>query len=535
MPHHLRGWKFVAFALSVIGVTSCSQYNDGIGPMEAELETLRSSANGLLYPPYLRAEPAGLEENFYALRLKLALGQKPAVKLTRASMESFKKMAQESSPITGRFWLAAFLEAGQDAALSSQDPEIIRSMRQPGGWFEDGINVDPKAHAELTFEALTVLKVMGKLSNEDRVASEAWLTRQLQDDNIEVRAAAADALRIIDKDVPAEAAAVAAPSSSQFLSLEPESRLDLLSKTYAYVRLRVAADLPVELDRRDWSRVFGANVVGGSLKIIYKVSTILLASDVDAAVLAPAVRRLAGDTLDDGTVRDTSTYLGDPMSTFYGLRLRQLSGEPTEDHSIAQALERFKNEHSIQDDTEMTLSIEGALQLATGQISSGLSRECGRNLELTIEEIRSWQTRTEVCLASSNQLSNPAVVQWGTGTAEGAAAAARLVNSLLAVGVPIEKLPTWIKPDTLGFYLQSSDLYGGTENFAEVMAAFYSMGGRLNEARLNSILQDFESRRGCEQLPSLYEADSDEASCDLEATVAVRRMMEAVDASRGNP
>ena len=107
------------------------------GPLAVELNTLVSQRDGLYFPPYLLDEPAGPEDNAFAVLTAEELRRPSTVRLTAAEMAKLREDALANSGLYGRWWLSVIGEHAGHGLLTDADFRAIDALRAPGGWYAD--------------------------------------------------------------------------------------------------------------------------------------------------------------------------------------------------------------------------------------------------------------------------------------------------------------------------------------------------------------------------------------------------------------
>jgi hypothetical protein len=97
---------FIALLLSGVVLTGCGAPRLGSTGFSREVESLRSTENGLYYPPYLRGEPAGVADNYYALKIEKLLGQHVELRLDAKSIGFLRTEALNANEFVGGSWLS---------------------------------------------------------------------------------------------------------------------------------------------------------------------------------------------------------------------------------------------------------------------------------------------------------------------------------------------------------------------------------------------------------------------------------------------
>lgn len=504
----------------IVGIVGCSSH----GPTPAaapELNVLKSEGDGLYYPAYVRSQPAGPEDNSYAIQIESMLGNAQHVSLSAKTRDFFHDEAVSTSPVIGRSWLVPILAGGDRSILTKNDTNALRALRTKDGWFADPVVTDAGSRADVTARALSVLAALGSVTAEDVTASEGWLTSQMNESDLATRASAAVGLKSLGVKVSAAAANISAPASAEFPNLQPDARTELLADTYNYARLRSAAGLAVTLSTRDWMHVLDANVTMMPLKSLYQVVFILTSAGTSASDMDTADARLKADALPDGTFRDPSAYTGDILSTFYVLALKSSAGSSMTDAKMAQAVETHAASQPDSADALTKFTYQSALSLASGQAAGPTATaRCAAATTVDETSAAAFELVTRACHLQKLTVGAPQVNRWSTQTAQGAVAAARLVNGFTEMGALRSTQPSWLPASSFAPFVMRGDDLGGLRNYAELLRAYTAVGGHLTAVQSGTVNQTFTSARGCPDLPDLYRATAD-GDCDLATSLSV--------------
>ncbi|MDW6062125.1 hypothetical protein SAZ11_34005 [Streptomyces sp. FXJ1.4098] len=189
----------LAGALAAALLTGCQSAASDSGerrPVTEELSILMSAQNQLYYPPFLRDEPTGPQDNAYAQRTRALLGTPPRLDLNHKTAEFFRQDALGSSPLWGRGWLVPLAASGADGLLNDRDAADVRRMRTADGWYRAPLPrraarsqpTEPAEPAEpagqqaknayraaATATALEILRAHGGITEADRRATLPWL------------------------------------------------------------------------------------------------------------------------------------------------------------------------------------------------------------------------------------------------------------------------------------------------------------------------------------------------------------------------
>ena len=501
--------------------TAANKHSAKPSPVTAELGTPRSPINGLYYPPFLRLETAGPEYNCYALLTDNALGHRSRLVLTAKTEQSLRSEALSASPVTGRRWLLPIREAGATNVLNGQDIRAITALRARDGYFDDPAAVSPAGRISATADAIVVLTGLNALTPEDRQTSASWLRKQLAVPSLIQRSFAADALGLMGAPLPSEIAPQSAPDAVNFGQLDQDARNQLLLDTYGYVRLRTDTGQPAEVDSQTWQQVLNNNVSSLDWRSIYYLVVILKAVGLSQAAFQPVRDRLSAERLPDGSITDPTSYSGDPATTFFGLQLRSLAKEDTQDSEVAKALETAAKLPDSANDRGSRLAIAAALRLAASPPGEPTqTSDCnGPVAVVNKDSVAAWQRIVWYCGTLSISVADPNIKVWSVTDPEGVVAAARLVNAM--DDDHLSSWPTWVTRNVFAPYLKNAHAVVNVANYAEVIRAFLILGGSLRPEELAVADQTFRPAKGCPQLPHLYRTDSADQGCDLVTTMAV--------------
>ncbi|MCW2641272.1 MAG: hypothetical protein JWP76_3578 [Dactylosporangium sp.] len=535
MPRRPSPFKQTAVAtLAVLLVIALPGCGSGGGkpiapaPVAHELSALLSTKNGLYYPPFLRNEPAGPEDNSYAIRIRSLLGDTPQLSLSGKTAAFFHDEAVAASPLWGRMWLAPLASSGSPGVLADTDVAAVRAMRTDGGWFSepDSPRPDtPEYRAAATAAALEVLRSRGPIAASDRQVTLAWLdTASRSHPALPVAADLARSYRLLDAPVPAPLAALPRPPARTFAGLGPQARYEYLLEAYSYASLTAAAGGKAELDRAAWQHVLEHNTRSLGYRDLYYLVVVASAAGTPVPAFAGVRARIADNTLPDGAVRDPDAYVGSPEASLYALRLRALAGESTRDTRLADALRKASAEHQASAGPYERLVTSSTLHLAGAAAGPELCRSPDAvPTAVTQDNVEAWSRAALACVDSGAKVSVPGVAAWPLDDPAGVTAASTLVTGLTDSGHP-HTAPSWISAQALRPWATNPERLGSTSGYATTVRAYLLLGGRFDQELRDGIRQGIDDRHGCPQLPSLYQADGTEPACDLKATWAVWKL-----------
>lgn len=520
-------------------LTGCEKSATGEGgaaaPVTRELSILVSAQNGLYYPPFLRNEPAGPEDNSYAVRLRALLGAQPQLGLTAQTAGFLRREAVETSPLWGRLWLAPLASAGAAELLSDADADALRAMRTPGGWFgepDSSAQDDGPYRAAATAAALESLAVCGEVTEEDRVRTLPWLRQAAGADGRRTLAEAADlarAFRLLGAQVPQALTDTPAPATPDFTALGEDKRYQALLDAYSYTVLRQAADLPSGLDATLWAKLLRQNSASLGFRDLYFTTAVAQAAGAPSDVLAAVRDQVAENVLSDGTVRDPSAYTGSPEAAVYGLRLRALAGESTWDEAQAKALRAIAADPQANTGTHVRLTVAAGLKLAAGTEPAPADRALCQSPQavpaaVSPENAEGWSRAALACADLGAAPVQPQAPAWSLDDPAKVTAAATLAVTLSDIRLSGEAA-RWVTADELRPWAVNPARLPSVSARATVIRAYLTLGGAPDEQLREAIGQGIGAQRGCARLPSLYRADTSQSGCDLKATWAAWKLM----------
>ncbi|MFG2129040.1 hypothetical protein ACGFNV_14745 [Streptomyces sp. NPDC048751] len=495
-----------------------------------QFDLLVSKENGYYYPPFLREQPAAPEAQSYALRTLSELGRDPRTSMSASRVAEVRREALESSPLWGRDWLVPLRRAGAREALGPSDARAVAGLRVKGGWYADpalGGDGDA-ARLGATWAALDVLKALGRLaqlSATDRSETKDWL-RSLADEPrpLGQSAALAGSLRLLDDEpLPAALTAVAPPSTDDWAALAPDARTDLLNDTYHYVLVQEAAGNRPSLDGTTWQAVLREGAATLTYEQLHHLVHILKASGSKGA-FAPVVRRLEGERLDDGSVRDSGAYLGNPDASLFVERLRGLAGWARRDPRLVEAVDRDEKSGSASQDGAERLGRAALRRVATDEDADTDRRVCADPAVLpttvTDRNATLWQRTALNCADAGAEIGTPEIGHWKLDTPAGVVAAATVVVGLVDAGKR-DAVPRWMTAAALREQARSPERFTSVYDYALVVRAYSLIGGALDAPLREALGRGVTPYKGCPGLPDLYQVGAGDQACDLKTTWAV--------------
>ncbi|WP_326803133.1 hypothetical protein OIE49_17440 [Streptomyces sp. NBC_01788] len=501
----------------------------GVAPVTQELSLLVSAQNGMYYPPFLRDEPAGPENNSYAVRLKTSLGPKPQLGLSAKSGAFFRQEAIGTSPLWGRSWLAPLASAGAADLLTASDAAALRRMRTGQGWFSEPGNEHPDDgpyRAAATAAALEALAASGGITEDDRTLTLPWLRQAAKKtgDSLALSEAAdlARGFRLLGASVPQALMAVREPSISDFTALGEKERYQALLDAYNYAVLSQAAGVPSKLDAKLWAKLVQHNAASLDYRDLYYAVTVAQAAGAPSDSYAAVRNRITADTLPDGTIRDSTAYAGSPEASVYGLRLRALAGESTRDSTQAAALRKIAADPQISADPHVRLTTAAALKLASGAEPTAADSALCHSAEavptaVSPENAEAWSRAALACADMGVGTPQPQAAAWSLDDPAKVTAAATVVTTLSDTGRS-GSVPQWVTAAELRSWAANPERLPSVSAYATVVRAYLIVGGTMDSEIREAIDRGMEAHRGCAQLPSLYRADASQSGCDLKAT-----------------
>lgn len=496
-----------------------------------QFDLLVSKQNGYYYHPFLRQQPAGPQAQSFALRTLSELGRDPKTSMASARVESLRGGALETSSLWGRDWMIPLWRAGAGKALGAGDAADVNRLRAKGGWYVDSALGDDSDGARLgaTWAALEVLDALGRVDDlpaADRAATVSWLRSQAR----KVRAldegsALARSLHFLHEPVPGALTRIAAPRTDDFADLAPDARATRLDDTYSYALIQQAAGKRPAVSRQVWEPVLRDGAATLPYEQLYELVHVLKAAGSPKSVFAPVLKRLDGDRLDDGTVRDPDAYIGDPDASLFVQRLRALAGWSRKDPGLLAALEREEKSDDVSQEGAERLSRAALRKVTAGGGTGERTRQlCAdpRVLPTTVTERNAtqWQRTTLNCADAGASVAAPEIATWSPDTPERVVAAATVAVGL-ADGGRRDSIPSWITADALKPWAQNPDRFTSVYTYALVVRAYSLLGGALDASLREALGRGITPYGGCPGLPGLYQVGGGDSACDLKTTWAV--------------
>ncbi|GGU32775.1 hypothetical protein [Streptomyces lavendofoliae] len=496
-----------------------------------EFDLLVSEQNGYYYHPFLREQPAGAQAQSFALRTLSELGRAPKTSLAPDQARSLRRQALQTSSLWGREWLVPLRRAGADEALGNDDAVAVNGSRNKGGWYVDSALGDDGDAARLgaTWAALGVLDALGRLDDlpaADRAATVTWLRALAGKPRaLDQSCALARSLQLLGEPVPGALTRIAAPRTDDFAALTADERATRLADTYSHVLIQEAAGKRPAVNRRVWEAVLRDGAATLSHEQLYQVVHVLKAAGSPASVFAPVLKRLDGDRLDDGTVRDPDAYIGNPDASLFVQRLRAAAGWSRKDPGLLAALDREEKSGDISEQGAEQLN-RAALRRVTagGGTSERARRLCTdpRVLPATVTEHNAtqWQRTTLNCADAGAPVPDPDVGTWALDTPERVVAAATVAVGFADNRRP-DAVPSWITADALRRWALDPGRFTSVYDYTLVVRAYVLRGGGLDAALSEALGRGVTRYRGCPGLPDLYQVGGGDSACDLKTTWGV--------------
>ena len=532
-----------AAACVLMQAVSCTSQGSGQESREpAYFQSLVSQANGLYYHPFLREERGSPEAQSYALRILEETGAKPKVTVGATTAAALRSDALKTSALWGRYWLVPLREAGAPAVLGRGDAQDVEKLRTGSGWYEDPALGEKSNEGRLgaTWAALEVEAATGtlaKLPATDKAATADWLGR-LADGRpqLDEAAALARCLHLLGRSVPGSLTSVAAPDTSGFTERPAKERAALLEDTYNYVLLHESAGKKPRVDRKTWQQALSHNVASLDYDQLYSLVHILRATGSSKGAFPAVTRRLEQERMQDGTVRDPSSYLGTPDASLLVQQLRSVAGWPVRDKRLLAAVEEQANSQDAPRDGAARLNLAALEHSAGGQPLSRQEAALCRDpstvpATVTADNVAAWQRAAWVCAESGVPIPVPSVTRWSADDLEGAQAAATLVVGLHQADQE-DRTPGWLTADVLRRWAADPGPRASVYDRALIVRAYLLLGGHADESLVRHLASQFRAHRGCPGLPGLYRPD-DEPGCDLKTTWAVWELDKALDRKLG--
>ncbi|MGC0331066.1 hypothetical protein RKD23_004056 [Streptomyces sp. SAI-170] len=492
---------------------------------DREFDVLVSSRNGYHYPPFLREQPAAPEAQSYALRTLTELGRGPRVRLSADRAASMRRDALAASPLWGRTWLIPLREAGASWVLGAQDARAVAGLRSKGGWYVDPALGDDGDASRLggTWAALEVLDALDRLP-ERPSATVGWLRSMARTPRPPAeRAALARSLSLLRRPVPAVLTDADPPRTDDWQTLDGGARADLLSDTYHHVLAQEAAGHHPVVHRTHWEAVLQQGAPTLPYEQLHLLVHLLKAAGSRPAVFAPVAARLEAERLEDGTVRDPDSYVGDPQSSLFVERLRALAGRPRRDPRLLAALDREETSGGGPRDGAERLS-RAALRAVAGGPSEPARQLCADPAVLprtVTEHNATWWQRTALdCADAGVTIDAPEVRRWALETPEEVVAAATVAVGLADSGHR-RRTPRWITSYGLKPWTRAPQRFASVYDYTLVVRAHLLLGGEPDPALRAALERGVTPYRGCPGLPDLYRVGGDDPACDLKTTWGV--------------
>ncbi|WP_369247556.1 hypothetical protein [Streptomyces sp. R41] len=496
-----------------------------------QFELLVSRQNGYYYHPFLREQPAGPQAESYALRTLSELGRDPRTSIASAQVESLRREALETSSLWGRDWMIPLRRAGAGTALGASDAAAVNKLRTKGGWYVDSALGDDSDGARLgaTWAALEVLDALGRLDDlpaADRTATVSWLRSLAKKARaLDEGSALARSLHLLNEPVPATLTRIAAPRTDDFENLTPDARATRLDDTYSYALIQEAAGKRPAVNRQVWEPVLRDGAATLPYEQLYELVHALKAAGSPKAVFAPVLKRLDGDRLDDGTVRDPDAYIGNPDASLFVQRLRALAGWSRKDPGLLAALEREEKSDDAGQEGAERLSRAALRKVTAGGDASDVARQLCADAQVlpatvTVRNATQWQRTALNCADAGAWVPVPKIDSWSPDTPERVVAAATVAVGLADSGQR-DGIPSWITPDALEHWALNPGRFTSVYTYALVVRAYSLLGGELDASLREALGRGITPYRACPGLPGLYQVGGGDSACDLKTTWAV--------------
>ncbi|MGW6910180.1 hypothetical protein [Streptomyces sp. NPDC054940] len=463
------------------------------------------------------------------------LGRDPKTSVASAQVASLRREALETSPLWGRDWLIPLRRAGAGTALGASDAAAVSKLRAKGGWYVDSALGDDSDAARLggTWAALEVLDALGRLDDlpaRDRAGTASWLgsladARATKSLPLDEGSALARSLQLLDEPVPAGLTRIAAPRTDDFAELTPDARATRLDDTYSYTLIQEAAGKRPDADRQVWEPVLRDGAATLPYEQLYQLVHVLKAAGSPKTVFAPVLKRLDGDRLDDGTVRDPDAYIGNPDASLFVQRLRALAGWSRKDPGLLAALKREEKSDDANQEGAERLNRAALREVTAGGGTSDQSRQLCADPQVlpaivTEQNATQWQRTTLNCTDAEASTPVPRIGTWSTDTPERVVAAATVAVGLADSGRR-DSIPSWITADALEHWAQNPGRFTSVYNYALAVRAYSLVGGALDAPLREALGLGITPYKGCPGLPGLYQVGGGDPACDLKTTWAV--------------
>ncbi|MET7859488.1 hypothetical protein ABZS81_20130 [Streptomyces sp. NPDC005318] len=448
-----------------------------------------------------------------------------------AQATSFRRGALETSSLWGRDWMIPLWQAGADEVLGARDAKDVNRLRAKGGWYVDSALGDDgdAAHLGATWAALEVLDALGRLDDlpvADRAATVAWLrSLEGQPRALEQSSALARSLQLLKEPVPGSLTRIAAPSTDDFAALTPDARAIRLADTYNYVLIQEAAGKRPDVNRKVWEPVLRDGVATLTYEQLHDLVHVLKAAGSPKNVFARVLKRLDGERLDDGTVRDPDAYIGDPDASLFVQRLRMLAGWSRQDPGLLTAVEREeKSGEAGQKGAERLNRAALRKVTADGGTSEQARQLCAdpQVLPATVTERNAtqWQRTTLNCTDAGASPATPEIATWNLDTPDRVVAAATVVVGLADSGRR-DRVSSWITAEALKQWARNPDRFTSVYTYALVVRAYSLLGGAPDVTLREALGRGITPYQGCAGLPDLFQVGGGDTACDLKTTWGV--------------
>ncbi|WP_217209940.1 hypothetical protein [Streptomyces sp. AC550_RSS872] len=449
----------------------------------------------------------------------------------------------ETSSLWGRDWLIPLRRAGADEALGAGDAAEVNKARAKGGWYVDSALGGDGDAARLggTWAALEVLDSLGRLDDlpaADRAVTVAWLRSLAEKPRaLDQSSALARSLKLLKEPVPRSLSRIAVPRTDDFADLTPDDRATRLADTYSYVLIQEAAGKRPTVNRRVWEPVLRDGAATLPYEQLYELVLVLKAAGSPKSVFAPVLKRLDGERLDDGTVRDPDAYLGNPDASLFVQRLRAVAGWSHEDPGLLAALEREEKSGDVSQEGAERLNRAALRKVTAGGDTSEQARHlCAdpRVLPTTVTErnARQWQRTALICTDAGASTAAPTIGTWSADTPDGVVAAATVAVGLADSGHR-DRVPSWITADALKQWARNPDRFTSVYDYTLVVRAYALLGGALDATLREALGRGVTPYKGCPGLPGLYQVGRGDDACDLKTTWGVWTLDRQLNGSMG--
>ncbi|MEV0963717.1 hypothetical protein AB0J25_14180 [Streptomyces sp. NPDC049910] len=419
----------------------------------------------------------------------------------------------------------------------------MNGLRAEGGWYVDSALGDDGDPARLgsTWAALEVLNALGRLDSlpaADRASTAVWLRSLARSSRpLDQSGALARSFQLLKEPVPGTLTRIAEPRTDDFAHLTADARANRLADTYSYVLIQEAAGKRPGVNRQAWEPVLRDGAEALPYEQLYQLVHVLKGAGSPQAVFSPVLKRLDGERLDDGTVRDSDAYLGNPDASLFVQRLRALAGWSRKDPRLLAALEcEEKSEDASQEGSER-LNRAALRKVTASSDTSDQARQLCMDpqvLPMTVTEQNAtqWQRTTLNCADAGASTGVPKIAAWRLDMPALAEAAATVVVGLADSGRQ-DSVPSWITADALRQWAQNPDRFTSVYGYALVVRAYSLLGGGLDTALRDALGRGLTPYKGCPGLPDLFQVGGGDAACDLKTTWAVWTLDRQLDSAMG--